>query len=78
MDGEQQSLSETTVRAMTLIKGGHSWRFEWSEGDERTLLHALADLAEKQTGGFEWFDAAVVSHTLGRRLAAGLHKFSAD
>jgi len=76
------SASESTDRpkrrTVTLVKAAHRWRFTWSVGDEQGLLCALADLAEERDNGFEWFDAAVVSQQMGRRLGAGLHKVSSQ
>lgn len=61
--------------AVTLVKGRHTWIFSWSAGDEPALLHTLQELAENSTGGFEWFDAAVVCHQLSRRLGIDLGRF---
>lgn len=75
MDG-QRSHHNQAPHTVTLVKGRHTWVFGWSRGDEVELLRALSDLADNQRAGFEWFDAAVVSHQMGARLDAGIREFS--
>ena len=58
----------------TLIKGGHQWSFSCEAGEEPTLLRRLAELASDATVPFDWFDAAMVSHQLSRRLKAGINR----
>ena len=74
MDGCDEGA--TTRQKLTLVKGSHVWVFAWSPGDEEALLRALAALAENESSGFEWFDAAVVSHQMGRRIGKGVYKLS--
>lgn len=62
---------------VTLVKGGHRWVFACAPGEEATLLSCLAELARCRDTPFDWFDAALVSHQLRKRLNAGLHRIDA-
>lgn len=55
-------------RDVTLVKGAHTWRFRCAPGDEPELLDHAARLASLNDG-FDWFDAAVLAHTLGECIA---------
>jgi len=59
---------------VTLVKGSHRWTFACTEGDEPALLKRLSELAGGEGIPFDWFDAALVSHQLSKRLKAGLHR----
>ncbi len=59
--GESQTLS--------LTKGEHHFRVNYAAGDEVSALSALVEMAESRPGGFDWFDAAVLSHQLGQQMA---------
>ena len=57
---------------LSLIKGEHRWRFRWEPGSEAALISAVADLARNPRMNFDWFDAAVMSYQMGRRLEMDL------
>lgn len=59
---------------VTLIKGAHRWTFACTRGDEQALLTRLSQLAAGPDVPFDWFDAALVSHQLNKRLKPGLHR----
>ena len=59
-------------RTIRLHKKGHEFRFNYETGDESAVLAALVDLVERRENGFDWFDAAVMSHQLGEHLAKEL------
>lgn len=59
---------------MTLVKGPHRWRFACEAGSEAALLRRLSELAGQPGIPFDWFDAALVSHQLSKRLKPGLHR----
>lgn len=59
---------------VTLVKGLHKWTFACDPGDEPELLRRLSELASGPDTPFDWFDAALVTHQLNRRLKAGLHR----
>jgi hypothetical protein len=63
---------------VTLVKGGHRWVFSCERGEEAPLLARLAELARQTDTPFDWFDAALVSHQLRKRLNAGLHRVDAS
>lgn len=63
---------EAAPQPFTLIKGKHHWVFSCDPGDEAELLRCLSELASRPDVQFDWFDAALVSHQLSRRLKSGL------
>ncbi|MBX3363582.1 MAG: hypothetical protein KF866_02345 [Phycisphaeraceae bacterium] len=52
---------------ITLSKGRHQWIFRCQAGQERLLIDALADLAERDDCPLDWFDASLVMHELDGR-----------
>jgi hypothetical protein len=56
-------------RQLTLVKKGHYYVFRYQPGDEGTVLQTLIDLAESPKSELDWFDAAVLSHQMGHRMA---------
>lgn len=59
---------------VTLVKGSHKWMFSCDAGDEASLLKRLSELASDRNAPFDWFDAALVSHQLSKRLKPGLQR----
>jgi hypothetical protein len=57
-------------RQLTLIKKGHYYLFRYRPGDEASLIQTLIDQAEDPHSALDWFDAAVLSHQMGHRMAA--------
>ncbi len=47
---------------VTLVRGRHTWRFEFGAGDRPALLAALDELAARTECPFDAFDAALVGH----------------
>ena len=64
--------SEAESNTLSLTKGEHHFRVRYGAGEEVTALTTLVEMAETRPGGFDWFDAAVLSHQLGRQLAKEL------
>lgn len=62
---------------VTLAKGAHRWTFLCDAGDEPALLRRLSELAANPDVPFDWFDAALVSHQLSKRLRPGLKRIDA-
>ena len=62
-------------RCLSLAKGHHRYVFWYWEGQEARLLATLLRLAEQAESDFDWFDAAVLSYQMGKRigLAADRH-----
>lgn len=61
-------------QTVSLAKGPHRWVFSYRAGEEAGVLAAVSDLAGQDGVPFDWFDAALVSHQLARRLRAGLKR----
>ena len=59
-------MSET--RQLTLAKGSERFVFRYQPGQEASVIDSLASLATDPSAEFDWFDAAVLSFQLGRRL----------
>ena len=60
------------VRQLSLVKGGHRYVFRYQAGREAEIINAFADMAADPKAGFDWFDAAVLSYQMGRRLEMDL------
>jgi hypothetical protein len=63
---------------VTLVKGRHRWSFSCDAGSEPSLLRRLNELARCEEVPFDFFDAALVSHQLSRRLKPGLFRIDMD
>ncbi len=63
------------VRTLSLVKGEQHYCFRYAAGDEAKVLDALVDMVNRRELGFDWFDAAVMSHQLGRHLAKELKAY---
>jgi len=63
-------MAQQEARQLTLIKKGHYYLFRYMPGDEATLIQTLIDKAEDPRCSLDWFDAAVLSHQMGHRMAA--------
>lgn len=63
---------------VTLVKGGHRWTFCCDPGDEPELLRRVTELARGEDVPFDWFDAALVTHQLSKRLKAGLYRIDGN
>jgi hypothetical protein len=62
------------VRQLSLVKGGQRYVFRYQAGREADIISAFADMASDAETGFDWFDAAVLSYQMGRRLEMDLEK----
>ncbi len=60
------------VRQLSLVKGGHRYVFRYQAGREADIIAAFADMASAGDQDFDWFDAAVLSYQMGRRLEMDL------
>lgn len=67
----------TTVRQLSLVKGQHRYLFRYSPGHEAEVIGAFASLASDAECDFDWFDAAVLSYQMGRRLEVELDELNA-
>jgi len=66
------------IRQLSLIKEKHRYVFRYRAGCEEELVDALADMANDPACDFDWFDAAVLSYQMGRRMDKELEKLKQD
>ena len=61
---------ETTkqIRQLSLVKGTQRYVFRYPTGQEADVIDRFASLASDRGNDFDWFDAAVLSYQMGRRL----------
>jgi hypothetical protein len=59
-------------KTLSLVKGKHQFCFKYTAGEESQVLDAMVDMVKRRDVGFDWFDAAVLSHQLGQHLAKEL------
>ncbi len=65
------------VRQLSLVKGDHRYVFRYQTGKEADVIGAFAKLASDGDTEFDWFDAAVLSYQMGRRLELELDELRA-
>lgn len=63
-------------RQLSLVKGSEKYIFRYRPGDEANVIQAFASLAADSSSEFDWFDAAVLSYQMGRRLEKELDEVS--
>ena len=61
-------------RCISMAKGKHRFVFQYVEGLESELLASFVALANDPESEFDWFDAAVLSYQMGRRLEMDLEQ----
>ncbi len=62
----------SVIRQLSLVKGGERFVFRYQSGQEAEIIEAFAELAADEKSRFDWFDAAVLSYQMGRRLESEL------
>ena len=60
------------VRELSLVKGRERFIFRYATGNEAQVIDSFASLAADRHSRFDWFDAAVLSYQMGRRLETEL------
>ncbi len=60
------------ARQLSLVKGSERYVFRYPDGNESEVIDAFASLASDKSSRFDWFDAAVLSYQMGRRLETEL------
>jgi len=63
------------MKSLSLMKGKHYYCFRYEVGQEVKVLDALIDMVHQSGHQFDWFDAAILSHQLGRHLAKELKAY---
>jgi len=61
-----------SVRQLSLVKGEHRYAFRYAGGREADVIATFASMAGEPELDFDWFDAAVLSYQMGRRLETEL------
>ena len=79
--GERALISESSdtmnvTRQLSLVKGEERFVFRYQTGHESEVIDAFASLAANQGSRFDWFDAAVLSYQMGRRLETELDQIA--
>ena len=64
------------IRQLSLVKGEERFVFRYPPGQEAQVIDAFASLAADQSSDFDWFDAAVLSYQMGRRLETELDQIA--
>ena len=66
----------SVVRQLSLVKGEERFVFRYQAGQEPEIIDTFASLAANQRSSFDWFDAAVLSYQMGRRLEKELDQIA--
>ena len=64
------------IRQLSLVKGSERFVFRYPTGCEAQLIDRLATLAADRSSELDWFDAAVLSYQMGRRLEKELDEIT--
>jgi len=62
------------VRELSLVKNGHQYVFRYPAGREADVIGIFASLAADEEKDFDWFDAAVLSYQMGRRIEMDMER----
>ena len=65
------------VRQLSLVKGNHKYVLRYLAGREADIITAFSEMAADTEQDFDWFDAAVLSYQMGRRLEMDLEEVNA-
>jgi hypothetical protein len=76
MDAGACKMNEET-RQLSLVKGSQRYLFRYRPGSEADVIAAFASLASDGASDFDWFDAAVLSYQMGRRIELELDELRA-
>lgn len=61
-------------RQLVLVKNGQRYVFRYALGDETGLLESLIEMARDVKSELTWFDAAMLSHQMGKRFGQQLEQ----
>jgi hypothetical protein len=62
------------MRQVVLVKDGQRFVFRYEQGEESKVLASLMQMAKDPDNQLDWFDAAVLSHQMGRRMSKRLEQ----
>ena len=66
----------SVIRQLSLVKGEERFVFRYQAGQEAEVIDAFASMASDRASVFDWFDAAVLSYQMGRRLETELDQIA--
>ncbi len=66
------------IRQLSLVKGDDRYVFRYPTGHEADVIDRFASLASDHDSDFDWFDAAVLSYQMGRRLEKELDQIASS
>ncbi|GAB4197132.1 MAG: hypothetical protein Kow00105_11250 [Phycisphaeraceae bacterium] len=66
--------TEEGHRELLLLKNGQRFVFRCAPGEESKLLDEIIEMARDTHSDIQWFDAAMLSHQLGSRIADQLQQ----
>tara|TARA_Y100000310_G_scaffold345365_1_gene464170 strand:+ start:836 stop:1069 length:234 start_codon:yes stop_codon:yes gene_type:complete len=55
-------------RQLVLDKDGQRYIFRYQSGEESKVLASLMEMARDPSSEMDWFDAAILSYQMGRRM----------
>jgi hypothetical protein len=67
-----------TIRQISLVKGEQHFVFRYEVGQEQEMIDVFAAAAADPNSGLDWFDVAMLSYQMGRRLKLKLEKDSSQ
>jgi hypothetical protein len=71
---DRSALKPVGPGQVALQKGQQRYVFHCAPGEEAKLLASLARLADDPATDLDWFDAAVLSHQLGRQMGQNMQR----
>jgi len=73
-DTERSVPIDQGQRQLVLVKEGQRYVFRYALGDETGLLESLIEMARDPKSELTWFDAAMLSHQMGKRFGQQLEQ----
>ena len=73
-DAEHSASVDHGQRQLVLVKNGQRYVFRYALGDETGLLESLIEMARDAKSELTWFDAAMLSHQMGKRFGQQLEQ----
>lgn len=64
------------MRQLSLVKGTERFVFRYPAGREAQVIDTFASMAADRSSQFDWFDAAVLSYQMGRKLEKELDEIA--
>ena len=74
--GNVESYDADGSRHIVFVKRGQRFVFRYQPGEEAQLLDNIITMARDPESSFTMFDAAVLSHQMGKRLGSELQRLA--